>query len=223
VDKLQIWYLHAPDRSVPFEETCRAMNELHKEGKFEQFGLSNYAAWEVAEIVMICRANGWVQPTVYQGVYNAVHRAVEPELMPCLRKFGIAFYAYNPLAGGFFTGAYKPDAQVEKGSRFDPERKQGQQYRQRYWNQAYFDALESLRPVAERHNLTFPEIALRWISHHSALQREHGDAIIIGASSTRHIEQNLLDLEKGPLPEEVVGKLGEIWTGLKGTANPYFR
>jgi hypothetical protein len=46
--------------------------------------------------VILCRSNGWIQPTVYQGIYNAVHRAVEPELFPCMRKFGIAFYAFNP-------------------------------------------------------------------------------------------------------------------------------
>lgn len=52
--------------------------------------------WEVAEIVGICKANGYIQPTVYQGLYNAIHRAVEPELLPCLRKFGIALYEFNP-------------------------------------------------------------------------------------------------------------------------------
>jgi hypothetical protein len=52
--------------------------------------------WEVAEIVGICKANGYIQPTAYQGIYNAVHRAVEPELFPCLRKFGISFYEFNP-------------------------------------------------------------------------------------------------------------------------------
>ena len=47
-------------------------------------------------MVGICKANGYIQPTAYQGIYNAMHRKVEPELFPCLRKFGIAFYEYNP-------------------------------------------------------------------------------------------------------------------------------
>ena len=34
--------------------------------KFVELGLSNYAAWEVAEICTLCRSNGWVLPTVYQ-------------------------------------------------------------------------------------------------------------------------------------------------------------
>ena len=121
-----MWYLHGPDRTTPYEETLRAVNELYKEGKFKRFGISNYMSWEVAEIVYICRQNGYIQPTAYQGIYNAIHRNVEPELFPCLRKFGISFYEFNPLGGGFFTGRYRSiDDQVEPGSRFDPSKGQG--------------------------------------------------------------------------------------------------
>lgn len=63
-DCVDIFYLHAPDRTTPFQEPLRKLNELHKLGKFVQLGLSNYTAYEVAEIVMLCRVNGWVQPTV---------------------------------------------------------------------------------------------------------------------------------------------------------------
>ena len=121
-----MWYLHGPDRTTPYEETLRAVNELYKEGKFKRFGISNYMSWEVAEIVGICRANGWVQPTAYQGLYNAIQRKVEPELFPCLRKFGIAFYEFNPLGGGFFTGRYRSiDDAGEPGSRYDASKTLG--------------------------------------------------------------------------------------------------
>ena len=71
-DCVDIFYLHAADRSVPFEETLEALNSLHKEGKFVQLGLSNFAAFEVAEIVIMCKERGWVRPTIYQGMYNAM-------------------------------------------------------------------------------------------------------------------------------------------------------
>ena len=72
VGKVDIFYLHAPDRSVPFAETLEECDKLFREGKFAKLGLSNFAAFEVAEIVTLCRAKGWVQPTVYQGKYNAI-------------------------------------------------------------------------------------------------------------------------------------------------------
>ena len=71
-DCVDIFYLHAADRSVPFQETLEAVNELHKEGKFVQLGLSNYTAFEVAEIVTMCNERGWVRPTIYQAMYNAI-------------------------------------------------------------------------------------------------------------------------------------------------------
>jgi aflatoxin B1 aldehyde reductase len=71
---VDIFYLHAPDHSVPFAETLEAVNEMHKEGKFVQLGLSNFAAWEVAEVWNICKERGWVKPTIYQAMYNAISK-----------------------------------------------------------------------------------------------------------------------------------------------------
>ena len=59
----------------------------------------------------------------------------------------------------------------------------------RYWNDTYFATINSVREVVEAHDLTMPEVALRWISHHSFMSREAGDAVIIGASSAKQIEQ----------------------------------
>ncbi|KAI0371014.1 Aldo/keto reductase [Pilatotrama ljubarskyi] len=222
-DSIDLWYLHGPDRTTPFESTLRAVNELHKEGKLKCLGVSNYMSWEVAEMVGICKANGWIQPTVYQGSYNAVNRKVEPELFPCLCKFGIAFFAYNPLGGGFFTGRYhSTEEKVEPGTRFDPDTILGSSYRNLYWNEHYFKGIKAVEEVAKKHRLTLTEVALRWLSHHSLLKREHGDAIIIGASRVKHVEQNLDDLEKGPLPEEVVKALDEAWISVSSYAGDYF-
>jgi aflatoxin B1 aldehyde reductase len=70
-DSVDTFYLHAADRSTPFADSLKEVNEMYKEGKFRQFGISNYTSFEVAEIVMTCHANGWVRPTIYQAIYNA--------------------------------------------------------------------------------------------------------------------------------------------------------
>lgn len=224
-DKIDMWYLHGPDRTTPYEETMSEVDKLHKEGYFDRFAISNYMAWEVAQINEICIKNNWIRPVVYQGVYNALHRSVEPELFPCLRHYGMAFYNYNPLAGGYLTSRYQRNDKgenIEKGSRFDPNTWQGKGYRGRYWNDAMFDALDLLRGAAKKHNLTESECALRWMTHHSLLKKEHGDAVIIGASSTKHLEENLVDLEKGALPEDVVKALDAGWELTKGVTTRYW-
>ncbi|KAF9069682.1 Aldo/keto reductase [Rhodocollybia butyracea] len=227
-EKVRVLYLHAPDRSVPFEETVAEIDKLYKEGRFEIFGLSNFASWEVAEIVGICKANKYVLPRIYQAfvlsgcyveqpltvlpefrMYNAITREIEPELVPCLRKFGLRLVIYNPLAGGFFAGKI---ASVEDpaaaGGRFDNSGSaMGKLYRARFLNDGYFKALDHLKNVVGEHELRLTEIALRWCQHHSVLTPE--DGIIIGASSPNQVEQNCKDSIKGPLPDAVLIALDE--------------
>ncbi len=51
-------------------------NVFFAEGKFKELGVCNYASWEVANICQICKSRGWVLPTVYQGMYNAITRYI---------------------------------------------------------------------------------------------------------------------------------------------------
>ncbi|KAK6525324.1 hypothetical protein TWF694_005467 [Orbilia ellipsospora] len=231
-DKIDLFYLHGPDRTVEYEVTLRELNELHQEGLFNRWGVSNYAAWEVAQMCEICNQNGWVKPTVYQGVYSYITRSVEQELIPCLRKYGISLYVFNPLAGGLLTGKYTKDTtQFEEGSRFDDKRLLGKSAKSRYWNDTVFEAVDLVRPAADKNGLTMVECALRWLVHHSALKKDLGDAIIIGVSSLNHLESNLQDVEKGPLPEDVekgplpedvVQAIDAAWGVVKGATFQYF-
>ena len=93
--KVNVMYLHAPDRDTPFEVTLRAMDKAYREGNFAKLGISNYTADEVEELIAICEREGLVKPSVYQGRYNALCRSAEAGLLPTLRKHGISFYAYR--------------------------------------------------------------------------------------------------------------------------------
>ncbi|PGH31947.1 aflatoxin B1 aldehyde reductase [[Emmonsia] crescens] len=223
-DCVDIFYLHAADRSVPFAETLEAVNELHKEGKFVQLGLSNYTAFEVAEIVTMCNERGWVRPTIYQAMYNAITRSIETELIPACKRYGIDVVIYNPLAGGLLSGKYKTTDIPATGRFGNPST--GANYRKRYFKDANFDALRIIEPVVQKHNLTLVETALRWVHHHSALNIGTGpssrDGIIIGVSSFEQLQANLADVEKGPLPEEVVKALDEAWLVAKTTTADYW-
>jgi len=220
-NKIRVLYLHAPDRKVPFEETCRELNKLHEEGLFEIFGLSNFSCWEVAEIVQICKYNGWLQPKIYQAMYNALQRAIEPELVPCLRKFGIRLVVYNPLAGGLLAGKILSVNDLPAEGRFSGDSSFAKMYRERYIKDAYLTALKEIKAVADKNGLTMVEVALRWCQHHSLLIPT--DGIILGASSAAQLEANCKASEGGPLPQEILDALDNGWLSVSASAPLYWR
>jgi aflatoxin B1 aldehyde reductase len=218
-DSIDLLYLHSPDLETPIAQTLEACFELFQQGKFRHFGLSNFAAWQVAEVVELCRCNGWMQPEVYQGMYNALTRDVERELFPCLRNYGMRFYAYNPLAGGLLTGKHPSPEQTPEAGRFEAERG----YRERYWKQDYFDVLQELQGACADSGLKPVEVAMSWLVNHSLLDNANGDGIILGASSLDHLEQNMAACAAAPLPQAILEILERGWEIIRPNCFRYFR
>lgn len=242
-DSVDIFYLHAPDRSVSYEDTLAEVDKFYQEGKFKRLGLSNYAAWEVAEIYTLAKERGWVRPSIYQAMYNVISkcnalfsnppeltgkiaRDIESELVPCCRKFGMDIVVYNPLAGGLFSGKIKSADLAPTDGRFSDSYKYGKLYRDRFLNKANMEALKIAEDATQKHNLTLLETAMRWVIHHSAMKtRAKGgnDGVVVGVSNFQQLQGNLKDFEKGPLPEDVVAALDRAWLVAKATAAPYWR
>lgn len=195
-----------------------------------RLGVSNYTAFELAEVVMLCKANGWVRPTIYQGMYNAITRGIEPELLPACRRYGLDVVVYNPIAGGLFSGKIKSKDMVPNEGRFSDTHGTGRNYRGRYFKDSTFEALRVVEDVVAKHEkdgLNMIETALRWVRHHSALKvgesgSGSGDGIIIGISGLEQLESNLNNLEKGPLPDDVVAALDKAWMIAKADAPNYW-
>lgn len=218
-DSVDLLYLHSPDLDTPVVQTLEACFEMYQQGKFRDFGLSNYAAWQVAEVVEICRANGWMTPRVYQGMYNALTRDVERELFPCLRNYGMSFYAYNPLAGGLLTGKHLSLEDMPEDGRFSPQRG----YRERYWKGDYFDVLQALQGACRDAGLQPVEVAMSWLANHSMLDAQLGDGIILGASSSEHLSQNMAACNQPALTADILEILDRGWEIIKPNCFRYFR
>lgn len=207
---LPLLYLHSPDPKHQLKDTLEGCNNLFKQGKIGAFGLSNYTTEEVAEAHKLCSENGWLLPSVYQGSYNAINRAVEKELLPTLKELNIAFYAYNPLAAGLLSGKYtnQKKEEVPTEGRFG----NNENYQQRYWKDDTLEAMNSVAEVAKKHNLSVLEVAFSWLLNHSKLSAERGDAVILGVSSMNQLQQNLKATNApAPLPEDVLAELEKGW------------
>ena len=81
-------------------------------------------------------------------------------------------------------------------------------YRERYWKQEHFQAMESLKELLAVHhpeeNISLPGAALWWIYHHSLLDGAKGDCVVLGASRMEQLQINMEMSQAGPIKEDVV-------------------
>jgi aflatoxin B1 aldehyde reductase len=218
LDYVDILYLHMPDAETPVEEALEACAELVANKKVKQIGLSNFPSWLVAHSYHVCMKNGWPTPTVYQGLYNAISRKTENELFMCLRQYHMRFYAFNPLAGGLLSGKHLNYEESPESGRFA----RLASYRKRYWKKSYFEAVNSIASVCEKHNIKPAQAAYKWLAYHSLLNTSQQDAIIIGASTMEQFNANMLALNDANLPLEVLDAYSAAWEESKMESPDYF-
>ncbi|CRG91137.1 Putative aryl-alcohol dehydrogenase C977,14c [Talaromyces islandicus] len=97
IDVLQI---HRLDRSVPFEETMRALNDVVVSGKALYLGASSMAAWEFQQLQNIAERNGWHKFISMQNYHNLIYREEEHEMIPYCNNTGIGLIPWSPVARG---------------------------------------------------------------------------------------------------------------------------
>lgn len=213
IDTIDVYYLHRPDRATPIEETLETLGDLVRAGKIRHVGQSNFAAWQITEMVHLARANGWPEALISQPMYNLLGRRVESEYAECSARLGLTDITYNPLAGGLLTGKHRLEEAPQEGTRFTKP-----MYRDRYWNPTQFAAVGKLSRVAEQAGLSLIELAYRWV-----LGQEMTDGMLLGASSLAQLQSNLAALDGGPLSRDVLDACNEVWAELRGVAPDYNR
>ncbi|MDI9469240.1 MAG: aldo/keto reductase [Bacillota bacterium] len=213
-DVIDLFYLHLPDHKTPIDETLVTMDALVRDGLVRYWGVSNYAAWQVAAIVERCRARGLAAPVISQNVYNLLTRGIEAELVPCLKAYDIGLTVYNPLVAGLLTGKHRNE-EPEDGTRFTHTTF----YYDRYWNRRNLEAVKGLQEVAEMAGLSLLELALSWVMGQPGVL-----TTLVGASRLAQIEENLTVAERvRPLSEITLAACDEIWAELAGKPFSYIR
>ncbi|KAK7713045.1 hypothetical protein SLS63_012188 [Diaporthe eres] len=215
VEKVDILYMHAPDTRMPLEETVSGFDALYREGTIKRFGLSNYTPEQVEEVVKVCHDKGFVLPSVFQGSYSAVARLAEDKLLPILRKHGISFYAYSPIAGGFLAKTPQQFRDDSFQGQWEKSNFLGKCYHLMYNRPNALEALDRWHEIAEAEDISGVEMAFRWVVHNSALDGSLGDGVVIGASTTEQWKGNLAAIQKGPLSSEANAKIDSLWGPLK--------
>ena len=206
INSVPLFYLHMPSTKINLEDTLASVQAAYESGKFTAFGLSNFPAWQVVEITQYCQRQGYVLPSVYQGVYNALNRTAEYELIPVLRNYGISYYTHGSLASGFLTGKYKRGIPPKEGIDRFAQKRRVAQYEARYLGRKeMFDALETITAAANAAGISsLLEATIRWTRYHSAADGALGDAILVGVSRLEQLTPIMDAMDQGPLPISVV-------------------
>ncbi len=193
VDYIDLYQCHRWDDETPLEETCGIMDDLCRQGKTLYWGVSEWSAPQIREAVELCRANGWRPPSSNQPEYNALQRGIEREVLPTTRELGLGNVVWSPLAQGILTGKYRSLAGVPEGSRAAGP--QGG-FMRRYWRAEVLDAVGSLAPLAAKAGCSMSQLALGW-----CLRRSEVTSVIVGATSTRHVDDNVAAADRQIDPE----------------------
>jgi aryl-alcohol dehydrogenase-like predicted oxidoreductase len=156
-DYIDLYQIHWPSGSnnsevVPIEETMSALNDLKQQGKIRAIGVSNFSRAQLEEAAQYGRIDSLQPP------YSLFWRYVEKETVPYCIENKISILAYSPLAQGLLTGKFGPDHKFEEGDhRAKNKLFQGENYVRAQ------QALEKLRPIADRYQTSLGNLALAWL------------------------------------------------------------
>ena len=118
IDRIDLYYQHKDDESVPLAASLGAFDALHRAGKIRAIGLSNFTAARVEEAMQVASANGLLAPAALQPWYNLVERErFEGDLREVAQKHHLSVFPYYSLANGFLTGKYRSKEDLGKSPR----------------------------------------------------------------------------------------------------------
>ena len=142
-----------------------------------------------------------------QPRYNLLYREIETELLPLANHEGLGVLVYNPLAGGFLSGKYKPGQSPESGTRFTLGTAAGR-YQARYWHDSQFSAVETLKTITKEKHLNMVSVAVAWV-----LKQKGVTSAIIGASKADQLDANLAALDVS-FDDELNAACEAVWWSL---------
>ena len=201
-DHSDLYQMHHVARDTPWDEIWQAMEQLVREGKIIYAGSSNFAGWQIATANQLAARRNFLGLVSEQSRYSLQTRAIELEVIPACRAYGLALLPWSPLASGALAGgALRPPAAGRRASQHaqavvQQHRVQIEQYEQ-------FSAQLGESPAT---------VALAWL-----LANPSVTAPIVGPRTMAQLTGAMRALEI-TLDGAALKRLDEIWPGPGGEA-----
>ncbi|MBK8232459.1 MAG: aldo/keto reductase [Candidatus Eisenbacteria bacterium] len=197
VEAIDLYQIHRPDPTTPWEETLGALTDLVRQGKVRYLGCSSnhydtegqrrLPAWEIVETFWLSERSRFERFVCFQPPYSILRRTMEAEIFPMSLRFGLANIVWSPLEGGWLTGKYRLGGQ----NPLDSPRASG-------WvgdiNNPRFvrrlEIVEELVKLAASRNVPLAELAVAWSLVHPGVTSS-----IIGPRTMEQLEGNIRALD----------------------------
>jgi aryl-alcohol dehydrogenase-like predicted oxidoreductase len=183
-DWIDLYQIHRPDPSTDIDETLGTLSDLVHQGKIRYFGHSTFPASEITEAQWTAERRGRERFRCEQPPYSILVRAIEQDVLPTCQRYGMGVIPYSPLAGGWLSGRYRTNADVQgptssarPPARFDMTDPA---------NQRKLDAAEQLAQLADEAGISLIEMAIAFVLRHPAVT-----AAIIGPRTMAHLDSQL--------------------------------
>jgi aryl-alcohol dehydrogenase-like predicted oxidoreductase len=150
-DRVELYYLHAPDPNVPVRESAGELKRLLTEGKTRAVGVSNVTLAQLEEFVAECPLSA------YQPVYNMLQRGIEADTLPWCREHDVSVLVYWPLLKGLLAGGLRRGDVLPEGD----NRRKYRMFQGDEW-QKNQDLVDQLRAVAEDAGRTVAQVVIAW-------------------------------------------------------------
>jgi aryl-alcohol dehydrogenase-like predicted oxidoreductase len=203
-DWIDLYQIHRPDPDTDLDETLGALTDLVRAGKVRYIGHSTFPASAIVEAQWTAQERDRERFRSEQPPYSILTRAIESDVLPTCQRYGMGVIPYSPLAGGWLSGRYRKDSEVQ--GPMSPAR---QQLANRFdtslaVNQRKLDAAGQLAELAEKAGLTLIQLAIAFVLRHPAVT-----AAIIGPRTMEHLESQLAAADVD-LPDDVLDRIDQI-------------
>jgi aryl-alcohol dehydrogenase-like predicted oxidoreductase len=183
-DWIDLYQIHRPEPDTDIDETLGALSDLVRQGKVRSIGSSTFPPSAIVEAQWVARDRGRERFVCEQPPYSLLTRAIENDVLPTCRRYGMGVIPWSPLGGGWLSGKWRKGADA-------PESTRAQRLPARYdlsdpANQRKLDAADALGRLADEAGMTLIQMALAFVINHPAVT-----AAIIGPRTMEQLESQL--------------------------------
>jgi aryl-alcohol dehydrogenase-like predicted oxidoreductase len=181
-DRIDLYWLHAPDAKTPIGDTLEALDGLVDAGKVGELGCSNFSAAQLDDAADAAKERSLRPFVTVQNEYSLLQRDPEREVLPACARLGMSLVPYFPLASGLLTGKYQRGEEPPAGTRLAawPRERVGA-----LLADERLETVERLAAFAADHGHTLHELALSWLASEPLVS-----SIIAGATTPEQVRAN---------------------------------